>query len=54
MTLTKAAELLGVRPDTLRQQIANGKLRATKMGRDWFVTRREVERYRQDSRRVKG
>lgn len=46
MTLTEAAALLGVTAATLRQQIANGKLRATKRGRDWWVARREVERYR--------
>ena len=51
MTLTEAAALLGVTAATLRQQIANGKLRATKRGRDWFVTKREVERYRAESRR---
>lgn len=52
MTLTEAAALLGVTAATLRQQIANGKLRATKRGRDWFVTLREVERYRLESRRI--
>jgi excisionase family DNA binding protein len=46
MTLTAAAEWLGVTPATLRQQIANGRLRATKTGRDWQVTKREVQRYR--------
>jgi len=51
MTLTEAAALLGVTAATLRQQIAHGKLRARKVGRDWTVTRREVERYRQESRR---
>jgi excisionase family DNA binding protein len=52
MTLVEAAERLGVRPDTLRQQIANGKLRATHHGRDWWVEPKEVERYRRDSRRT--
>jgi len=52
VTLTKAAALLGVTAATLRQQIANGKLRATKRGRDWWVTRREVERYRTTSSRA--
>jgi len=52
VTLTEAAALLGVTAATLRQQIANGKLRATKRGRDWWVTRREVERYRTTSRRA--
>ena len=51
MTLTKAAALLGVTAATLRQQIANGRLRARKVGRDWWVTPREVERYRRESRR---
>ena len=51
MTLTEAAALLGVVPATLRQQIANGKLKARKVGRDWHVTPREVERYRRESRR---
>jgi excisionase family DNA binding protein len=51
MSLTEAAASLGVTAATLRQQIANGKLRARKVGRDWHVTPREVERYRRDSRR---
>ena len=51
MTLIEAAALLGVTAATLRQQIANGKLRASKRGRDWWVSRREVERYGMQSRR---
>ena len=51
MTLREAAERIGVTPDTLRQQIANGKLRATKRGRDWWVTKGEVERYGKENRR---
>lgn len=51
MTLPEAAALLGVTAATLRQQIANGKLRAQKIGRDWHVTPKEVERYRNASRR---
>ena len=51
MTLAEAAALLGVTAATLRQQIANGKLKATKRGRDWWVTPREVERYRATSKR---
>jgi hypothetical protein len=37
---------------TLRQQIANGKLRAEKRGRDWHVTPKEVERYRKESQMI--
>ncbi len=51
LTLTEAAALLGVTAATLRQQIANGKLKARKVGRDWHVTPREVERYRREHRR---
>jgi excisionase family DNA binding protein len=51
MTLIEAAASLGVLPATLRQQIANGKLRAVKRGRDWWVTAGEVERYRKASKR---
>ena len=52
MTLNEAAAILGVTPDTLRQQLANGKLRGRKIGPIWTVTRREVERYRRESRRT--
>jgi excisionase family DNA binding protein len=51
VTLIEAAALLGLEPATLRQQIANGRLKARKVGRDWTVTRREVERYRSEHRR---
>lgn len=51
MTLSEAAALLGVHPDVLRRQVHRGKLRAKKVGRDWHVTPREVERYRKESKR---
>lgn len=51
MTVDAAAASLGVAASTLRWQIRNGKLRATKVGPMWFITTREVERYRRDSRR---
>lgn len=51
VTLTEAAASLGVTAATLRQQIANGKLRAVKHGRDWYVTPAAVEAYRTQSRR---
>jgi excisionase family DNA binding protein len=52
MTLPEAAALLGVTAATLRQQIARGKLRARKVGRDWTVSSREIERYRVTSSRA--
>lgn len=51
MTLVDAALVLGLAPATLRQQAIAGVLRARKVGRDWHVTRREVERYRREHRR---
>lgn len=51
MTLKQAAALLGVTPDNLRGAIARGSLKATKLGRDWTVTPKEVERYRTEHRR---
>jgi excisionase family DNA binding protein len=57
-TLPEAAKLLGLAPATLRQQIRNGKLRARKRGRDWYLTAEEIERYAAENRRpqrtVKG
>lgn len=49
LTLTQAAAFLGVTAASLRQQIANGSLRARKVGPVWTVTEREIERYRADS-----
>ena len=49
MTTHEAATLLGLTAATLRQQIANGSLSATKHGRQWSLTPKEVERYRQSS-----
>jgi excisionase family DNA binding protein len=49
LTLIQASTLLGVTATTLRQQIRNGKLRAAKRGRDWWVTPTEVVRYRRES-----
>jgi len=54
MTVVEAAERLGLAPSTLRHQIKNHKLRARKMGRGWYVTDEEVERYRRESARQKG
>lgn len=51
MTVKEAAAQLGLSPTTLRLQIAKGKLRAIKRGRDWWLTPKEVERYAQEHRR---
>jgi excisionase family DNA binding protein len=54
VTLTEAAQSLRLSPATLRQQIAAGKLRATKWGRDWMVEPEEIERYRREHLRKDG
>jgi excisionase family DNA binding protein len=50
--LSDAAKDLGVAASTLRHQIRSRRLTATKIGRIWFVTPEEVERYRTVSRRT--
>ena len=49
VTIPEAAASLGLAPSTLRHQIANRKLRAHKMGRGWYVSPAEVERYRAEN-----
>jgi excisionase family DNA binding protein len=52
LTLAEAARRLGVHASTLRHQIANGRLKARKIGRDWTVSEREVDRYARENRRT--
>lgn len=54
MTTVEVARSLGIDPATVRQQIAAGRLRATKVGRDWAIAPSEVERYRRESRGKPG
>ena len=51
VTIPEAARSLGLAGSTLRRQARLGKLAAHKIGRDWYVTVGEVERYRHDNRR---
>ncbi len=53
MTLKEAAAILGITPATLRQQIRNGRMRARKMGRTWYVSEESVASYRAMYRRDK-
>ncbi len=51
MTLKEAAASLEVTPDNLRGAIHRGALKARKIGRDWWVEPKEIERYRREHRR---
>jgi excisionase family DNA binding protein len=53
MTIPEAARALGLAPSTLRLQIKLRKLKAHKMGRDWYVSPEAVEAYRAQSLRPK-
>lgn len=50
MTTSEAAAALGVAPDTIRHLIHLRRLEARKHGRDWWIERAEVERYRASRR----
>lgn len=56
LTLKQAAELVGVKPDSLRIAIRRGKLhgelRESGRGPLWYVPRAEAERYRQEHARA--
>jgi len=45
LTLKEAAQQAGLSPVTLRVQIRNKRLKALKVGRDWFVERGELRAY---------
>ena len=51
LTTKQAAELLQVSLSAVQKAIQKGKLRYEQMGRDNWIEREEVERYRRDSRK---
>lgn len=46
MNTTQAAEFLGVNDSRIRQLVRDKELPATKVGRDWIIERKALERYR--------
>ncbi len=48
LTLTEAADQLGLAASTLRHQVQAGRLRARLVGKTYVVSEREVERYRRE------
>lgn len=51
ITIAEAASRIGVAHGTLTIQARRGKLKAKKMGRDWYVSEAEVDRYGKENRR---
>jgi excisionase family DNA binding protein len=48
LTLTEAAEELGLAASTLRHQVQAGRLRARLIGKTYVVTPGELDRYRRE------
>jgi excisionase family DNA binding protein len=46
LTLTEAADELGLAASTLRHQVQAGRLRARLVGKTYVITERELARYR--------
>lgn len=46
ISITEAAQDLGIDPSGLRAQAAAGRIEAKLVGKTWITTRQEVERYR--------
>ena len=49
VTVTEAAQALGLSPRTLQEQIARGRIKAVRHGPIWWITEAEVDRYRRES-----
>ncbi len=54
LTTEEAARLLGISAATVRQSIRRGALAATRHGRDWYLTRAEIDRYARERQTWKG
>jgi excisionase family DNA binding protein len=53
MTTKDAARALGLKTTgAVRQLILEDKLKATKIGRDWMIEESEIERFKQEPRKV--
>jgi excisionase family DNA binding protein len=51
LSIPEAAERLGLSPAMVRRYCASGKLPAQKVGRDWTLRQRDVERFAASPRR---
>lgn len=54
LTVTQAAETLGMDPGSVRRAIIQGRLLATKFGHAWQIHPADIVAYRQRPKRSKG
>lgn len=47
-TLKQVEQLTGIKADNLRQRIHRGTLKARKIGRDWVISDKELEKLKKD------
>lgn len=51
VTSNEAAEIANVTPGRIRQLLVEGRLKAKRLGRDWFIKRESIEAYAQSNRK---
>ena len=51
LTTHEAAAELGIQPGSVKRLCQRGILQAEKRGRDWFISREDVERYKVERRK---
>lgn len=49
LTSTEAAEILGLSKDSVKKYCQTGALEAIKLGRSWFIEKKEVMRYKREN-----
>jgi excisionase family DNA binding protein len=52
ITTAEASELTGYKAKYLRQLINQGRLKARKLGRDWFLNRNDLMAYADEMKRL--
>ena len=46
------ASILGVHPNTIRRWIKSGKLKATKVGRDWKISEEVIDKTKEQGLKI--
>lgn len=54
ISTTKASEILGLQPDTVRQWIVRKQIKFIQIGRNNFVSRRAINRIKKQRERESG